>query len=221
MPPWRRNTSWASPGRRLCAGVVLLAYLATASGVPLPLVEDKDRSTPFPCMDHACGCRNAEECWRHCCCFTPEEKWAWARSRGIEPPAYAARPADSDRHDNSLCNLCESPTAEAAACPHCGQRKGACCAGKARQACCTTSQPTADSGSRSGTGGRGWVVGLTALRCHGQSTVWVATGSVIPPSPALVWSPHAPLDSTLSYSDHPPFALSLPPPDPPPRPRHA
>ena len=221
MPPWRRNGFWVSPGRRLCAGIVLLSYLATASGVPLPLLPNKDLSQPFPCMDHPCGCRSAEECWRHCCCFTPEEKLAWAHRHGIEPPAYAERPVHVAPNAHRLGDLCESPTAEHTGCPHCAKPSEACCVGKARQGSCDTSRPSADPGSRPETGGHGWVVGLTALQCRGLSTAWVATGSVLPLSPALVWSPCTPLDSTLSYPDHSPFAFSLPPPDPPPRPRHA
>src|SRR5437764_8818198 len=113
MPPRRRHTLWHRLGRRLCAGVVLVAYLLTAGGVPLPLPPEKDLSQPFPCQDHACGCRSAEECWRHCCCYTPEEKLAWARAHGIEPPAYAERPA-AERAEP--------------VCRHCAEHVDACCA---------------------------------------------------------------------------------------------
>jgi hypothetical protein len=112
MPPRRRHTLWQRLRRRLCAGLVLVAYLLTAGGVPLPLLPHKDRSQPFPCMDHACGCRSAEECWRHCCCYTPEEKLAWAHAYGIEPPAYAERPA------------AERPEP---VCRHCAEHEDACC----------------------------------------------------------------------------------------------
>ena len=196
MPPRRRNSSWVCFGRRLCAGLVLLSYLATASGVPLPLLPGKDLSQPFPCMDHACGCRSAEECWRHCCCFTPEEKFAWARRHGIEPPAYAERPG-----------ACCANGAEGA------DSLPPCCAGKSG-ACCHAAEhrPAA---------GRGWVIGLTALRCRGLSTVWVTTGSVLPPAAPLAWRPWPPLVATLSYPDRLPNTHPPSPPDPPPRPRAA
>jgi hypothetical protein len=196
MPP-RRNNFWAPLGRRLCAGVVLVTYLAVASGVPLPLGSDKDRSQPFPCQDHPCGCRSAEECWRHCCCFTPEEKLAWARSRGIEPPAYAERPGDRRAHGDEDA---EPPPPSTRA----------CCAGKSGGCCHTAERRSAP--------GRGWVAGLTHLRCRGLSTVWVTTGSVLPPLPPPAWRPWPPLDSTLSYADGLLATRSASPPDPPPRP---
>ncbi|HJT78443.1 MAG TPA: hypothetical protein VJ739_14665, partial [Gemmataceae bacterium] len=58
--------------------------------------------------DDPCGCQSAEQCWRHCCCYTPEEKLAWAHAHGIEPPAYAERPA-------------------APVCRHCAGHDDACC----------------------------------------------------------------------------------------------
>src|SRR5437016_3053981 len=88
--PWPgRNCFWNLRARRLCAAVALLAYLATLMGFPVPALQEKDRNRPFPCQDHACGCRTAEQCWRHCCCFTPEEKWLWAQAHHVEPPSYA------------------------------------------------------------------------------------------------------------------------------------
>src|SRR5205814_10554872 len=80
--------------RRLAAAAALLAYAATAFGVPLPAATArKNAGTPFPCQDHPCGCQTAEQCWSGCCCFTPEERWAWADAHHVTPPAYAQRPA--------------------------------------------------------------------------------------------------------------------------------
>jgi hypothetical protein len=191
--PSSRDSTWDSLGRRLCAGLVLVSYLATASGVPLPLPTDKDLSQPFPCQDHACGCRSAPECWRHCCCFTPEEKLAWAHHHGIEPPAYAERPT----HHCADCDQDAEPSAH----PCCAARSGGCC----------------HTSERLSAPGRGWVIGLTALRCRGLSTVWVTSSSVLPPLPPLAWHPWQPLDSTLSYPAGLLAARSLTPPDPPPR----
>jgi hypothetical protein len=88
----RRIPSWRSLPRRLCAGLTLLAYLATALGLPLPAAGRPKDGEPFPCQDHPCGCRTAEQCWRGCCCFTPEQRLAWAKANNIEPPAYAEKP---------------------------------------------------------------------------------------------------------------------------------
>src|ERR1700747_3399381 len=92
-----RRTFWRNLRKRLTAAVVLLAYLAAlapALGLPIPApAAPKDRSVPFPCMDNPCGCSCAEDCWRHCCCMSPEERWAWAAAHNVTPPDYAERPA--------------------------------------------------------------------------------------------------------------------------------
>jgi hypothetical protein len=90
--------------RRLVVGLAVIAYLAATVGFPLPASSGKDRSIPYPCMDHACGCQSAIQCWTSCCCFTAEERFAWARNRGIEPPDFAERPAPScDRETHCAC----------------------------------------------------------------------------------------------------------------------
>lgn len=56
-------------------------------GVPLPAPRpDVVSSQPYPCMDHRCGCRDAEHCWRACCCMSREQKFAWAVEHGVRPP---------------------------------------------------------------------------------------------------------------------------------------
>ena len=66
------------------------AQILLLSGIPLPvpltLAPKKDASVPFPCMHSTCGCMNASQCWRDCCCTTPSQRLAWARSRKIDPP---------------------------------------------------------------------------------------------------------------------------------------
>src|SRR5437868_5903658 len=96
MPSQRRKNLWHSLPRRFTAGLLLAIWLTTGAGslpLPAPFSKMKD-GQPFPCQDHPCGCATAEDCWRHCCCFTAEERWAWARQHNIEPPAYAERPAE-------------------------------------------------------------------------------------------------------------------------------
>ena len=134
--------------RRLTAAAVLLAYLAASFGLPLrATAAPKHRSQPYPCMDNPCGCTCAEDCWRHCCCTTPEERWAWAAAHNVQPPAYAERPAaDKDR-----------TSSHEGACPHCRSHE-------------TGKQKTAGSEPRG-------VCGISALRCKGLSTLWVSAGT--------------------------------------------
>lgn len=71
---WRR-------ARRLTGLLLLLSMCASLFPLPLPVrsPSGKDRSLPFPCQDRPCGCMSAAQCWRKCCCFTDQEKLAWAR----------------------------------------------------------------------------------------------------------------------------------------------
>src|SRR5262245_3906062 len=76
--------------RHAVAALVLLGYVLSVTGYPLPrTVTRKGRDYPFTCQNRPCGCVTAEECWRgDCCCFTLEQKLAWADQQGIEPPDH-------------------------------------------------------------------------------------------------------------------------------------
>jgi hypothetical protein len=73
-------------GRCLLVGLVLLGHLAGALGVPVPVRAVKESAVPFPCQNHPCGCMTAQQCWDHCCCFTHEQKLAWAQEHQVQPP---------------------------------------------------------------------------------------------------------------------------------------
>ena len=95
-------------GKRMLTWCAVWGYVLVASGLPLPFgavhsagggaagdaagkrLAAKDRSRPFPCMDKPCGCATAEQCFTSCCCHTPAETLAWARSRGVEPAVLEA-----------------------------------------------------------------------------------------------------------------------------------
>ncbi len=71
--------------------------LATMVAMHLPIRVDsssagngKDHSVPFPCRGRACGCRTAEQCRRKCCCFSREQKIAWASRHGVPEKAVVA-----------------------------------------------------------------------------------------------------------------------------------
>jgi hypothetical protein len=65
-----------------------LAFFVATVGVPLPVGRTKDRSIPFPCMDRTCGCHDAAGCKAHCCCFSSEEKLAWAAEHRVDPTPF-------------------------------------------------------------------------------------------------------------------------------------
>jgi hypothetical protein len=86
--------------RQVLALAALLAQIVAAVGAPTlstrtPL---KPGSIPFPCQNHPCGCGTAEEGWAgDCCCFTLEQKLAWAESRGLEPPSHVRATVEARR----------------------------------------------------------------------------------------------------------------------------
>jgi hypothetical protein len=239
MPASRRKTFWRPLRRRLCAGITLVAYLLTALGVPLPAATRKDADQPFPCQDHPCGCQTAEQCWASCCCFSPEERLAWAQTHNVTPPDYAEKPAGRgwrttrlrDREQgpgkgqHSNCPNCArqgthpAPPAAPHSCksgqpnaPDCGQTPKPCCQEK------STGKGNAPSDLKTGVR---WGLGVAALRCKGQTTEWAATGAVLPPAPPLTWSPCLPAVAWLTGFAESPLVLASAPREPPPRPPHA
>lgn len=162
--------------RGLIVGVALIGYLAGAVGFPVPAASVKDRSRPFPCQDHACGCQNADQCWQHCCCYSAEEKRAWARAHQVEPPAAATPAAEKGWNSPRL----RDQEAKPAPCS-----EAACCS------CCSAPKPAAKAGAPKKR--VAWVVGLAARHCGGEGNHWL-TGEPSFAPPALVswnfeWAP--------------------------------
>ena len=72
---------------RLTTLMLLVVVIFTHLPIPFSAAEPKngkDRSTPFPCQDRPCGCRTAEQCKKKCCCFSTEQKLAWAKRNGVK-----------------------------------------------------------------------------------------------------------------------------------------
>jgi hypothetical protein len=194
---------------RVTAWLAIAGYALLASGLPLPMgmlaprgdaVADtrlaaKDRSQPFPCMDKPCGCATAEQCFTKCCCHTPAETLAWARSHRLAPQILTAL----ERRAGSV------PRVAAA---------GSCCAARAsrpasKPSCCQTGEAAADTadaevcrdyqslaadvvpvpvGSQAAEQplSRPRVVVLRAmLACGGVLSGWLATGVALPPPPIV------------------------------------
>ncbi len=197
MRAFTRRSLWRDLRYRLGVLGVCLVYLLAALEIPLPVFVHKISSQPFPCQDHACGCQTAEQCWSGCCCFTPEERWAWAREHNVEPPSYAQKPAEkpADQGWNTV-KLRDRD---------CGMT----------QKCCCTYKPESPSTRNSETSGR-WITMVSTWRCQGYSTLWVSTGTVLPAPPLFLTldaPPSAQVHLPSIYGDKVPST----PPDPPPR----
>jgi hypothetical protein len=199
--------------RRLLIVACLLGYLAGGVGLPLPSGDRtaKDHSQPYPCMDHPCGCATAEQCWRHCCCFTPEEKFVWAAAHGVTPPAYAERPSGG-WHTARLRDREAGNSAPEAGCCACAAHQAD---GVGAGCCQSPARPAADSPKALGR--YRWVVGAAALRCRGLSTFWVSAGAALRPPPLVTWRPSwAPTGRSAEVSLTA-SRLARTPPIPPPR----
>lgn len=191
---WGRSSRGARR-RDVIMMLTLVSHLFTTFGFPLPAPRpnSKDASYPYPCQKRPCGCFSAEQCWAgDCCCFTLEEKLAWAEANGVEPPEHVrplvasrkAHPGSAMKH--SYC--CESgaeegtqPAESPSCCPKadgeaspscCGQSSGSCerpeqecpaCAAKSSAKCCGKKAPVAGNESDFR-----WVVGIFAQRCRGE-----------------------------------------------------
>jgi hypothetical protein len=189
MHAFTRSRSWRAFRYRLCVAGVCVAYLLAALDVPLPASVHKDASQPFPCQNHPCGCQTAEQCWRHCCCFTPEQRWAWARAHGVEPPAYAEKPVEKPAEQSApqgwntvklrdRANEKMQPTA-----------KSCCRAAAEHSSCC---RPTSDRSSKQPPAKSGrvrWGTMLGAWQCQGGTTLWISVGAVLPVPLPSAWHP--------------------------------
>lgn len=222
--------------RHLIAVTALGSYLAVAGGIPLPApsvshnTASRD-SRPFPCQQHRCGCRTAEQCWQHCCCFSPAERRAWARAHGVEAEAAAAELMVADESSTatpanaSLAAHDRTASTNATACctadVH-GKSAGCCdhqhdhkhdqvhgCGHDHRH-----EQGACDAEPADAAGG---VIGFHALGCRGLSTFWVSCGAVAPlppPVPAVAQPAPSGTVSVVSFAAHSAIAET---PDPPPK----
>jgi hypothetical protein len=219
---FRQQAAWQR-GWRLCAWLSTALYLGVALGfsfpMPQPITEaiKKDAAQPFPCMNSPCGCRNAEQCWRHCCCHTLGERLEWAWIHHVQPPDYVLAEAKAQgidwqgepEHDRCVdLDGCAIP----------------------RETCCHCSAPASSSGEHGGDGVRGHaglfrtkpsvvagIVIIKALECQGIASNWlVAIVSLAPPSSmrwSMAWNPTGRI--TDARQARPSFTAQ--PPTPPPR----
>lgn len=169
----RRFSFSNSTTRRAVALLVLFAVCAAAIPIPLGVIyrQPKDSSQPFPCQHCSCGCKNAEQCWINCCCFTPSQKLAWAKANGVTPPWYAAKVTEktSELAAKSTCEKCESVKHSGCAkCSSTEKSSSACCAAKRTQQPASSEQCEADSQEPEAT----VVLSIMAFKCKGSANLY-------------------------------------------------
>ena len=193
-----------SSALRAVTWLMLAAYVAVASGVPLPIaasppvngspaanrLADKDRSRPFPCMDKPCGCATAEQCFSTCCCNSPAELLAWAEAHHLDPATLLALQGRV---------AATAPEAPAAAC---------CCSSASTEpSCCTTTESApADQATPADEAGSdslpSKVISLKAmLACGGVLAGWTAAVTSLPPPSVLRCEPCMRLVGMLPITD--------------------
>ncbi|HZZ71090.1 MAG TPA: hypothetical protein VFE24_02490 [Pirellulales bacterium] len=204
--------------RNLFVAALLLSYLTTVIGVPVRAKDPLD-DRPYPCQGHLCGCCCAEQCWRTCCCFTREQKLAWAVEHGVTPPREFFETADAPAP--GLCPHCGQGNAD----PQSTERQStdrACSEPQHSNLPCPD-QPCAACGTRSArqTAAKrarppSWLQGISARACQGLPILWVTLGAVLPLAPR---DEHAtPLVAALAISRSTWLAReAAAPPIPPPR----
>jgi len=216
--------------QRLVGWLACMTVAVCSVGVPLPAhSEKKPGAAPFPCQDCPCGCKDAETCWRDCCCYTNQQKLAWARRNRVTPPAFVVAAAKREGCCEGKRGLacCEAKTASvglaAAKRPCCAKREAACAASAsscgAAGSCsrCDEHAIAQDAPAPTDRRSSGTVVLISKLRCGGISL----SVSMLPPSVVVRAT-----DFTLAVDGHfepffvadnlyePPYlAVAAPPPD--------
>ena len=95
----RSRRSIAACGKAIGVGIMIVGYVAATFGYPLASSRKTRDGRPFPCQFHLCGCETADECWDHCCCYSVEQKLAWAAKFDVVPPIQRVTDIDSDDSD--------------------------------------------------------------------------------------------------------------------------
>lgn len=241
MPTWLR-TPVVRPRATLVV-LTLVSHLFATLGFPLPSptrATSKESGRPFPCQSRPCGCRTYDECWAgDCCCFTLEEKLAWAAENGIEPPPHVrplieAREARLPHKKKSCCcSVADSGGAAAPAEAGCNPKRdsnvprgrlpsrpeeqgsGNCtdCTDESSPTCRSEPNPCHARGPVC------WVVGVFAQECRGVGPAGlfqVGPTTIVDCDSRLLPAPR-PSGQIVDESDRAVFTPQCPP-VPPPRP---
>lgn len=196
--------------------------------VPVPQVTsvEKDRSTPYPCMNRPCGCASADQCWKQCCCFTNQQKVAWAKANNVELPEFVVAAANREAKENchtaiNCPNCLESePSVKAAAkATNCSTEQSSKVAMRAAKATKPRS-PSANADSKTSpevsSEAASHFCGIAVLECRGLSSLWqILSLTMLSNSVELEECSAAIVQSTNVADDLLPKCERLPPEPPP------
>jgi hypothetical protein len=203
----RRGSRWGAA----------VGYLALSLGISIPIPVARNTDQPYPCMNHPCGCASAEQCWRHCCCTTLEQRLAWARENHVTPPDYAlAEARDHGINWETYCkvgadresHLCRDGEAVS---PNCCQHS------HAESKCCATKHESSKHGDSRHVSPPLGVVWLEALACSGCDQNWLGLSIALPPPAEVRWIAPANVVELVVATPLQFSSISFAPPTPPPR----
>lgn len=160
-----RTKPTTPPARRAAGALALGSYLLAIVGLPVwqPVEITAER---FACQSRRCGCRTAAQCWTSCCCFTLEQRIAWAKANNAEIPAHVLARAKSTAGASPAAN------AKPSACGHCCAHKSA--------------KPAAKKVEPPRSGRIVWVDSVQAQKCRGETNGWMTLSvPVFPPPPRV------------------------------------
>jgi hypothetical protein len=204
--------------------MLVLAQLTSAIGFRVTTAGNLrfDTSRPYPCMDRPCGCRTYEECWAgDCCCFTLKEKVAWARERGIEPPASAVAKVESAAATSGPQKGRTEINPGSSCCRPQESKPGATVradgiadtiAAAEKNGVISHSSPSRDVQRSSK-----WVLALFAQKCKGMDFTGFGIPVSVPPPPPFVPTFDPPAADQVFSPIESPTGRSAPPDSPPPR----
>lgn len=136
--PWRRAG---------ISGVLLLAHLVACFAWPFPVTayfKPGDSRGDYPCASRSCGCLTDDECWAgDCCCFTLQEKVAWANRQQLMVPEHVL-----DQIENAPNASC------------CSGKNHDCCEADAGDCCSSHDSEKAPVHSK-------WMIGFFVQKCKG------------------------------------------------------
>jgi hypothetical protein len=186
---------------RAIALVSLAAFLAAALEVPVPALQVKDLSRPFPCMHRRCGCMHADQCWGGCCCFTHQQKVAWAKEHGVRAPQYVADAAKRETAPQRKASQCCSKTGCSTA-----------------VASSKAAEPNSDRVLKSAAKSEFETLDQVSSRqCRGQAELWLTLGAAAPLAAQMELDHYRPLCDLLDLESPALSGITLLLATPPPR----
>jgi hypothetical protein len=210
----RLYRAWIRLGLPLCGWFSLALFVFAVSGLPIPVPFAKDLSRAFPCMSSHCGCRNAEQCWRSCCCHSAAERLAWAKAHAVEAPQFLVLAAHAERDSQSkpAAGRCSACAPEG-----CSQESLVGFSHEPRvegieDSVLSTQYSVLSTEQR----GLTPVVLIAALKCRGVGDLVAGVPLCLPP-PRFDWRPSSAPPTQMATVGHLPASPDYAPVTPPPR----